>query len=304
MSITIPIPNSPNASGSPPERRPRFLHRRRDREGAGLRALRADHPLRAAPRARGRGGARRRARARRRAPPRARRRPAADRRLVAHLGRAGAARSRPRRRRAFRRPTCRRGTRFSCRSRSAGPRSLGAHDIVIGVNALDYSGYPDCRPEFIARVRAPRQPGDARRRRGRPLPRAHAAHRAQQGRHHPARAGARARLRPHAQLLRSRRRRTAVRHAATAACCAPRDSAKPASPTRCSWARIARTPCASSRASPSGARSSAITGALLVPFVIAADLDGEPDAHRACRASCASRRDRSRPPPARTSIST
>ena len=142
---------------------------------------------------------------------------------------------------AFRRPTCRRATRSSCRSRSAGPRSLGARDLVIGVNALDYSGYPDCRPEFIARVRDARRARHPRRRRGQhasaihtPLHRAHA--------------------RPTSSAAGSRSAwTTGSRTAATTRCrdgrpCGRCDSCvlraqrllpKPASPTRCSCARIA-----------------------------------------------------------------
>ena len=28
--------------------------------------------------------------------------------------------------------------------------TIGAHDLAIGINALDFSGYPDCRPTFVA----------------------------------------------------------------------------------------------------------------------------------------------------------
>ena len=81
---------------------------------------------------------------------------------------------------------------------------LGAHDLVIGVNALDYSGYPDCRPEFIRAFETLANLATKSRGGRRDLARARTTARPVEGRYRAARHLARPRLQPHAQLLRPR----------------------------------------------------------------------------------------------------
>ncbi len=72
---------------------------------------------------------------------------------------------------------------------------LGARDLFIGVNVLDASGYPDCRPEFIAAFERLANLATRAGVEGAPLPHPHAADRVDEGGDHQARHLARRRLR-------------------------------------------------------------------------------------------------------------
>ena len=134
-------------------------------------------------------------------------------------------------------PTCRPATRSSCRSRWPGRRSSGASDVFIGVNALDYSGYPDCRPEYIAAFEQMANLATKAGVEGRQHLRIHTPlidlTKAQIIR---ARPGAGRGLLADPQLLRPGRRGPRVRDRATRACCGAGDSPKSA------W-RTRRWPC-------------------------------------------------------------
>ena len=191
-------------------RRPRFGHRAGDRARAGLRLPRAVGRLRTASCGGARGG-RGACRARAGVP-----------RSTASCGSispaSAARRSRMRRSRcpssrppAFRSRTCRRATPSCCRSRSAWAEVLGARDLFIGVNVLDSSGYPDCRPEFIAAFAALAALATKAGVEGHPLPRARTAHRLDQGADHPRGHAARRRLRADGVLLPGRCRGARLR---------------------------------------------------------------------------------------------
>ena len=97
---------------------------------------------------------------------------------------------------------------------------LGASDIFIGVNALDYSGYPDCRPEYIA---AFEQMANLATKAGvegtQRLHDPRAADRPHEGRDHPPRARARRRLLVTHSCYDPDADGPRLRRAATPACC-------------------------------------------------------------------------------------
>ena len=104
--------------------------------------------------------------------------------------------------------------------------TLGATDLFIGVNAVDYSGYPDCRPEFI---RAFETLANLATRAGVEGARFHVhapLSGLRKGGDHPDRCAARGGLRADPQLLRPGRRQAAPAGAATAASSAARASGR------------------------------------------------------------------------------
>ena len=108
---------------------------------------------------------------------------------------------------------------------------LNADTLVIGVNALDYSGYPDCRPEFIEAFERLAAVATKAGVEGHALKVSAPLLHLSKARDHHARHLARPRLRPHPQLLRPHARRIARAATATAAASAPPASPTPACPT-------------------------------------------------------------------------
>ncbi len=115
---------------------------------------------------------------------------------------------------------------------------LGAYDIFVGVNAIDYSGYPDCRPDYIdafetmanLATRAGVE-GKAKLKIHAPLIEMSKADIIREGN------AARHRLRPDHELLRSGCRTGRPAANATPAACGSRVSPKPGSPIPSRYAR-------------------------------------------------------------------
>ena len=92
---------------------------------------------------------------------------------------------------------------------------VGAADLFIGVNAVDYSGYPDCRPEFIAAFEKLANLATKAGVEGTMQFRIHTPLiRDDEGRDHSPRHGVGRRLRPDALVLRAERRRASPAAAA------------------------------------------------------------------------------------------